>query len=342
MHRLALGALAALLSATVLVPAQAARLAAARVVAIGDVHGAAESFAAILIRAGLIDAQHRWTGGNTVLVQTGDMTDRGAGMRAALDLLMALEQQAPKSRGRVLPLLGNHEVMNMVGEMRDVTPEIFATFGGEAAMREAFGPRGQYGKWLRRKPVVGQVDGTVFMHAGINPAFSEVSVRAINTRAQRELQAWDNGVEWLKQRKLVTGIPPALEAVKAAQAELERLVASPTRDEPETRADIAQLVPLIDLGASSLFNPEGPLWFRGFATWTDEEGAPQITAILDKLRAKRLVTGHTVQPERRITERFGGRLFLIDTGMLGGRFFPDGRASALEITGDTTRPLYLE
>lgn len=342
MHRLALSALAALLAVTVLVPAQAARMAAARVVAIGDVHGAADSFAAILTRAGLIDAQQRWTGGNTVLVQTGDMTDRGAGMRAALDLLMALEQQAPKSRGRVIPLLGNHEVMNMVGEMRDVTPEIFATFGGEAAMREAFGPQGHYGKWLRRKSVVGQVDDTVFMHAGINPAFSEVSVRAINTRAQREIRAWDDGVDWLRQHGLVTGVPPALEAVKAAQAELEKMVASPTRDDPETRADIAQLVPLIDLGASSLFNPEGPLWFRGFATWTDEEGAPQITAILDKLRAKRLVTGHTVQPERRITERFGGRLFLIDTGMLGGRFFPSGRASALEITGDTTRALYLE
>ena len=190
MHRLALSALAALLSVTVLVPAQAARTAAARVVAIGDVHGAADSFAAILTRAGLIDAQQRWAGGNTVLVQTGDMTDRGAGMRAALDLLMALEQQAPKSRGRVIPLLGNHEVMNMVGEMRDVTPEIFATFGGEAAMREAFGPQGQYGKWLRRRSVVGQVDDTVFMHAGINPAFSDV----VGPRHQHPGAAGDQGV----------------------------------------------------------------------------------------------------------------------------------------------------
>jgi hypothetical protein len=33
---------------------------------------------------------------------------------------------------------------------------------------------------------------------------------------------------------------------------------------------------------------------------------------------------------------------LIDTGMLGGRFFPSGRASALEILDGTPRPLYLE
>jgi hypothetical protein len=84
------------------------------------------------------------------------------------------------------------------------------------------------------------------------------------------------------------------------------------------------------------------LWFRGFSTWTEEEGDARITAVLAKLRAKRIVTGHTVQETRRITDRFGGRLFLIDTGMLGGKFFPSGRASALEIVAGTARPVYLD
>ena len=74
-----------------------------RIVAIGDVHGAADAFAAILTRAGLIDAEKRWIGGRAILVQTGDMTDRGAGMRDALDLLMGLENQASKAGGRSTP-----------------------------------------------------------------------------------------------------------------------------------------------------------------------------------------------------------------------------------------------
>jgi hypothetical protein len=313
-----------------------------RIVAVGDVHGAFESFTAILKKAGLIDEQQRWAGGKAVLVQTGDVSDRGEGMRAALDLLMSLEQQASRAGGRVHPLLGNHEVMNLVGETRDVTPEIFASFGGETAMREAFGPRGRYGRWLRSKSVIAEVDDSVFLHGGINPDFSDASTGDINRRARRELAQWDEGVNWLVSRKLVARWPKFLEAVEAARKELERLSAPELRNHPDTPATAAVLIPVAEIGASSLFNPDGPLWFRGFSTWSDEEGEARITSVLAKLRAKRLVTGHTVTETRRITERFGGRLFLIDTGMLGGRFFPSGRASALEILDGTPRPLYLE
>src|SRR3954470_5427140 len=91
---------------------------AARVVAIGDVHGAGEPFVAILQRAGLIDAQRRWTGGATVFVQTGDLLDRGTAVREVLDLLMRLEPEAAKAGGRVQALLGNHEYMNLLGLTR--------------------------------------------------------------------------------------------------------------------------------------------------------------------------------------------------------------------------------
>src|SRR6476660_692394 len=85
---------------------------APRIVAIGDVHGARDAFVSILQKAGLIDAQKRWTGGTTILVQTGDLLDRGEGARQVLDLMMALETQAAAAGGRVQALMGNHEVMN--------------------------------------------------------------------------------------------------------------------------------------------------------------------------------------------------------------------------------------
>lgn len=315
-----------------------------RIVAVGDVHGAATAFAAILERAGLIDGERRWIGGNSILVQTGDLTDRGAGMREALDLLMALEPQAQKARGRILMNLGNHEVMNMLGQMRDANEEIFVTFGGEAAMRQAFGPRGRYGQWLRRKPVVTVVDRTIFMHGGIDPDHTTGSLEDVNRQARQEIEAWDAGVRLLVRRKLVPEAPPFREAIDAARAEIERINALHAEGKtPPDGAETARLLlPVANIVPSSLFHQNGPLWFRGFSQWTDEEGAPKIAALLARYQADRFVTGHTVQAGGQIRERFARSLWLIDTGMLGGKYFPGGRPSALEITPETIRPIYLQ
>ena len=98
----------------------------------------------------------------------------------------------------------------------------------------------------------------------------------------------------------------------------------------------------MNVGGSSILSPDGPLWFRGYNAWTDAEGAPLIEGLLKKYKAKRFVTGHTPQPNGRITARFNDTVFLIDTGMLDGKFYPNGRASALEIKGDTVTPMYVE
>src|SRR5262245_13373628 len=58
-----------------------------RVVAIGDVHGAYDPFVALLRATGLTDGRGRWTGGRAILVQTGDVVDRGPDSRRVLDLL---------------------------------------------------------------------------------------------------------------------------------------------------------------------------------------------------------------------------------------------------------------
>lgn len=351
--------------------------AATRLVAIGDVHGAADALAATLVRAGLIDAKQRWTGGRSTLVQTGDLMDRGAGVRAALDLLMALESQAADAGGRVHVLLGNHEVMNLIADTRDATPEIFRSFAdgdsesrrdrafqaaskinsgvrlvkadwlaahplGYVEYRDAFRPNGRYGRWLRSRPILAEINGAVFMHGGVNAEFSTESLDDINRRVRRELAAWDEGVRWLEQQKLVLSFSTIVEIVEAARAQLMQFSAyqkEGTLTEDHIRA-ARLLLPVAEVGASSLLHPDGPLWFRGFSTWTDEEGPPRMAALLQRFRVRRFVTGHTPQPSGRITKRFGGALFLIDTGMLGGKFYPGGRASALEIVGDTVKAIY--
>ena len=114
--------------------------AAPRVVAVGDVHGDLTAFRAILKDAGLVDDRGAWTGGDAVLVQTGDLIDRGPSTRGVLDFVMALEKDAAKSGGSVVVLLGNHEVMNMTGDLRYVAARELRRVRGRR-IREA--PRGR-------------------------------------------------------------------------------------------------------------------------------------------------------------------------------------------------------
>jgi len=115
--------------------------AAPRIVAVGDVHGDLAGFKKILVEAGVIDGTGAWVGGDTVLVQIGDLIDRGPSMRGTLDFVMALEQDAAKHGGRVVALLGNHEVLNLTGDLRYVTPANYAEFadaGSEKRREDAW------------------------------------------------------------------------------------------------------------------------------------------------------------------------------------------------------------
>lgn len=257
-----------------------------RVLAIGDIHGAIDEFTAILQAAGLIDQSRRWSGGRATLIQTGDYTDRGAGVRAVLELLMSLESQAAKAGGRVVILLGNHEVMNLIGEQRDVTNEIYASFADEGSearrerawsqyeqlsaarakvrpvvpdvyamtrdhwiaehplgwleYREAFLPKGRYGKWLREKPVMAQVDGTLFMHAGPDQAGADLDLDAIESRVEQELAMFDRFAERAVSARLALPFFDLNELLQVAAGEIRAVnavmaTAKETGEAPDLR-----------------------------------------------------------------------------------------------------------
>jgi hypothetical protein len=297
-----------------------------RIVAVGDIHGAYEPFVRILRAAGLIDDEQRWIGGSAVLVQTGDAVDRGSDSRRVLDLLRRLEGEAERAGGRVVALVGNHEVMGMLGDLRYVSAGDYETFrtaesedlrervsvalttraesaartGSERFDRDrfrerfiaatplgwverqlAFGPDGQYGRWLRSRETVVKINGVLFLHGGINPAAAALGCEGINDTIRGEL------------KELAT-----------AGGRLSEFLT--------TRED-------------------GPLWYRGLAIESETGLANEVARTLARLEARAIVIGHTVSPNGRIATRFGGRVVQIDTGMLGGAFYPGGRASALEI-----------
>ena len=364
-----------------------------RIVAIGDIHGEIDGFKRILRAAGLADANGKWSGGRAQLIQTGDYTDRGAGTRAVLDLLLALEPQAKKAGGRAFALLGNHEVMNLIGDTRDVTPEIFATFAdansekrrndaweqyarigagklakgepvpavysqtreawlaehppGYVEYRDAFAPRGKYGAWLRGKPIVTEIDGTIFMHAGITPALAPEKIEDLNVRVRDEIRRLDRFVERLIAAGLATRTFTLQEILQVASNEItvaNAVIAAAQAEGKKPDGDklnvplLLEAQEILKLDSWTVVNPEGALWYRGLATVPDDPAGGPFAALLAKYNAKRFVTGHTPQQTGRITSRCGGRAILIDTGMLTSYY--KGRPAALEITGDSLTAIY--
>lgn len=95
-----------------------------RLIAVGDIHGAFNGFRSILREAALVDDKGHWIGGDAILVQTGDFLDRGPGAAKVANLLMDLQEEAPRHGGEVIVLLGNHEVLNLIADRRDVTKYI--------------------------------------------------------------------------------------------------------------------------------------------------------------------------------------------------------------------------
>ena len=113
------------------------------VFSIPDIHGDVGRAVESLMLANITDANGAWIAPpGTTLVQTGDLFDRGDDTQAVFKLFAALERSAAAAGSRVLRLLGNHCVMNLVGDTRyvsraDTASAAYspATFASRAASR---------------------------------------------------------------------------------------------------------------------------------------------------------------------------------------------------------------
>jgi hypothetical protein len=350
---------------------------AENIVAIADVHGDFDDFVAILQRSGLIDKQNHWTGGKTIFVQVGDLLDRGPKPREVMDLMMRLEKEAGQAGGQVVSLLGNHEMMNVMGDLRYVTPLNYASFAnsdsekrrktayeeyvkwtashpallaeltqpmelteaewmarhppGFIEQREALGPKGTYGAWIRGHAAVAEIGGIIFLHGGIDPALAKTKLNAINDKIREEIKAFDASKQYLEDEDLILPFYNLQEMSYVLQAEIIAEHKSRVLANDQRQAKIMEFLMFQDwLGV----RVDGPLWFRGYDHWSEEEGSPLATKVLEAYKAAHLVLGHTVQKDGRIRPRFDDKVFLIDTGMLSS-YYTGGRASALEICDGT-------
>jgi hypothetical protein len=308
---------------------------AERVVAIGDVHGAYEPFVAMLRGAGVIDARQRWVGGRARLVQTGDILDRGPDSRKVMDLLRKLEGEASRAGGRVHALLGNHEFMRLVGDWRYVSAGEFKAFQtGESA---------------------GLRDRVHDLNAELAEKRARAEKKEFNEREYRaqfmkdfplgyfdmQLAFGKDGDygKWVRSRVAAVRINGVLfihGGVSDAVANLgcDGLNAEVGRDLGAAPVPADKITTLLSA------KEEGPLWYRGMASEPESAFEPMLDSILKRLDVRAVVIGHTPVANGQITTRFGGRVVLIDTGMLNGEFYPKGVASALEMRGNTMTAIY--
>lgn len=337
-----------------------------RIVAVSDPHGAYDAMVRTLINAEVIDNEHNWAGGYTHLVVTGDLMDRGDDSRKIMDLIMELEQQALDAGGMVHLLLGNHDVMNLVGDLRYVSPGEFAAFVEEElpedrerwfrrfvaqrlslgepdeealraefnkerppgffGHRQAFSSEGKYGKWLLGKPLLIVVNGNAFVHGGLPPLVAELGLEGINETLGSQVSEYVTQLGVLQESGL---FEPALDFYRHAQ-QAEKLLAMPTL-EPEIRQALETIV---ELQQSDAHDMDGPLWYRGNVGCSTLIEGDRLTAALDAIGADRVIIGHTPTQTREVLGRHDGRVIEIDTGMLSSAYRGSGHALIIE-NGET-------
>lgn len=336
--------LAALAALALLTTPQEARAQASyqgveRIVAIADLEGAYEKYLDMLRTAGLINERGDWIGGRAHLVQLGDIPDRGPNSRAIIDHLRRIEPQARRAGGRVHALIGNHEAMNIEGDLRYVHPGEYAAFVTRTSARVREQYLQQTIRHLRANPPPGEA-----------PSFDEA------WRAQWEQahplgwvehrRAWaptgpygrwisgNNAVVRINDTLFLHGglgpsyLTPELEQINRAVTGALRLRPIPGYEDITT-------------------DEEGPLWYRGLARNDEAAETAHLEALLARHGVSRIVIGHTKLAPM-VVPRFGGRVLAADIAVPrghtdphafvvieGGQAFAMHRAQAVPINADT-------
>ena len=307
-----------------------------RLVAVGDVHGAFDHYTAILREAKLLDARLRWIGGNATLVQVGDTLDRGDDSRKVLDLVRRLEAEAPKTGGQVRFVLGNHEIMRMAGDWRYVSQADYASFQTPQAdqMRERL-----YAEALKAADAAARAKGDKLDEKEFRKKFLNEKPLGAAEMVALFSESGEYG-QWLRQHDIMARINGiAFVHAGPGRAFADRGCAGLNAD---ARGEIKSLnLADPDLKKKLLWSPEGPLWYRGFVGVEPVATADDVTAVLRALGASHMVIGHTATKPGRIRSLYDGRILAIDSGMLGGDFFPEGVPSALEIDKGTFTAIYV-
>lgn len=303
-----------------------------RLVCVGDVHGDLEALKNFLATGGVYDpSTDSWCGGDTVVVQCGDILDRGFEELACYQLLSKLSQEALAYGGKVILLVGNHEAMNAMGLFQYAfTDREHEQFIGRA-VDETLGPdnkwRDQYvnnqpSRWasyepggllahslLRNMKVAVKVGGTVCVHAGLRPEHlrDHGGIAGMNAAYRDWISLGDD---------LTSG-----DAASISPVRYNHHGNYPNPRDAWVDAEARQKYYVNSIPAFLQNGPTGPIWMREYSSPPDAPPAARdAEALLEEtlsiLGARRLVMGHTIQ--RRVNGVLGGRAWRVDVGASRG------------------------
>ena len=293
-------------------------------------HGDYSAWSDIVRAAGLIDAKRRWIGGRTILVQLGDVPDRGPDTLKIIRELMRLQKEAARKGGKVIALVGNHEAMNVTGDLRYVDPGEYAAFTDrESATR-------------RDRVFAANRESLMAQYRVADPTITDEAVRARWMQATplgwvEHRIAWGPKGEvgqWILGNPAVAVIDGNLFVHGGISAEYSKV---PIAD---INSRVTAAMAANDQAPTSIINdPLGPLWYRGLVVREPAEVRPmtmeqETAAVLAAYSIKRIVVAHTPLLSG-IGVLQGGKLVRVDTG--NSRHY-GGQPSYLEIIGDRVVP----
>lgn len=307
----------------------------ARIVVVGDIHGDYDRMLEVLQLGSVVDKRGRWIGKKTHLVQLGDLPDRGPDTRKVIQFLKDLEKSAKRKGGKVHILIGNHDAMNVYGDLRYVTSEEYQAFKDKNSQKRLENLFKNEVKWIQEN--IPEEEWPIFDETYRNEWFARRPPGFLEHRwdwlPDGETGKWtlshDAVLKIGKYLFIHAGIGPAF-ANKSVQ-ELNDMV----RDSLENSGNVENTI---------LRHEEGPLWYRGFARNPEDEEVIHLEEVLTKHGVEHIFMGHTVTGGV-ILPRFDGKAVLVDVGLsnyygdnMACLVIEEGRLTAVHRTGSVTLP----
>lgn len=252
--------------------------------------------------AKVIDRDDNWSAGNDILVQTGDIVDRGTYALDIYRLMQKLRGQAASAGGQVVSILGNHEVMNAIGDWRYVTQADIKHFGSTEQRMHDLSGEGWLGKeWLAKY---------VCSYVGADCSYSTTALVPLGPHKSAPRLSFTHG----SLRPSFPWLTPYPSAINGLGHSLLRKALTPPLALPYPPNPYSGLPKGSTSQEAQLYDSGGPYWWRGLAEMQDEQVVcGWAKELQEKLGVKRIVGGHTPNFER-IVDRCNGTIIIIDTG----------------------------
>eukprot|EP00184_Porphyridium_aerugineum_P001340 CAMPEP_0184698820 /NCGR_PEP_ID=MMETSP0313-20130426/5302_1 /TAXON_ID=2792 /ORGANISM="Porphyridium aerugineum, Strain SAG 1380-2" /LENGTH=568 /DNA_ID=CAMNT_0027157809 /DNA_START=131 /DNA_END=1837 /DNA_ORIENTATION=+ len=279
-----------------------------------------------------------WIANDTVLIQIGDQLDRGDDERNILCLLLRLQDQARAQGGDVRVLLGNHEFMNLISDLRYVSQEGFTWFQQDRQDELAD---------LLDRSKLEALPPNFKMRLNFLPWYARF--RAIALRP-----GGPTSVKFLSKWNLVLMVDDILFVHGALTSDHLDLYRNSSTDSVQEHFILEQMnadVRNYILGNFSLRHPSkntdpmitafsvfqlpnilsalsSPVWSREWSLDTMTlSKCSELEALLNQVGARMMIVGHTIQPQG-INSACHGKIWKVDTGI--SRVY-GGRLECLEI-----------